>query len=126
MNQKIEITKYIAEQFGLDTSDRAIQKLIPQWWQNPRKKEQGGLRLTDEGFARLSAHIKAHEIKLEELLEYTNQKIIQLDNFITCPWYIGKRAIYVFDDKMAVQLVLFSGNVSRFLAAKAGKPLTRA
>ena len=119
MNQKIDITKYIAEQSGLPTDEKSIRKLIAQWWQNPRKKEKGGLRLTDEGFARLTAHFTAHKVRFEDPVEYTNRLIIQLDNFIDCPWYITNKAVFVFNDKMAVQLVLFSGNIAKFSTAKA-------
>jgi hypothetical protein len=119
MNQKIDITKYIAEQSGLPTDEKSIRKLTAQWWQNPRKKEKGGLRLTDEGFARLTAHFTAHKVRFEDPVEYTNRLIIQLDNFIDCPWYITNKAVFVFNDKMAVQLVLFSGNIARFSTAKA-------
>ena len=119
MNQKIDITKYIAEKSGLSTDEKSIRKLTAQWWQNPRKKEKGGLRLTDEGFARLTAHFTAHKVRFEDPVEYTNRLIIQLDNFIDCPWYITNKAVFVFNDKMAVQLVLFSGNIAKFSTAKA-------
>ena len=122
MNQKIKITKYIAEQFNLPTDDKSIKKLIPAWWFNPRKKEIGGLRLTDEGFARATAHLKSYKVMFDEPVEYTNQLIIWLDHFINCPWYVTKKEIFVFNEKMAVQLVLFSGNITRYGAAKAKKP----
>jgi hypothetical protein len=119
MNQKIKITKYIAEQSGLPTDDKSIRKLISQWWINPRQKEKGGLRLSDDGFARLTTQFKAHKVKFDGPVDYTNQLIIRLDNFIDCPWFLAKKEIYVFNDKMAVQLVLFSGNIAKFSTAKA-------
>jgi hypothetical protein len=119
MNQKIDITKYVAEQSGLPTDEKSIRKLVAQWWQNPRKKEKGGLRLTDDGFARLTTQFTAHKVRFEDPIEYTNQLIIRLDNFIDCPWYITNKAVFVFNDKMAVQLVLFSGNIVKFSTAKA-------
>jgi hypothetical protein len=119
MNQKIDLTKYVAEHSGLPTDEKSIRKLVAQWWQNPRKKEKGGLRLTDEGFARLTTQIKAHRVRFDHPVEYTNQLIIQLDNFIDCPWYVSNKEIFVFSEKMAVQLVLFSGNIAKFSSAKA-------
>ena len=120
VNLKFNVTKYIAEQYGLPVDEKSIKKLVPQWWQNPRRKEKGGLKLTDEGFARLSAHITYHRVRFEEPQEIiTNQLVLQLDNLITCPWFLTKREVYVFDDKVAIQLVLFSGNIIRFTNAKA-------
>lgn len=120
-NQKIEITKYLANAEGLSTEDSFVKRLISTWWQNPRQKEQGGLRLTESGFEMMSKHFNPHKVKFEEPLtaKPSNQFILRLDNFITCPWYITHRAVWVFDDKMAVQLVLFSGNIEKFTTAKA-------
>lgn len=118
-NLKTEITKYIATQYGLPTDDKSLKKNISQWWYNPRDKAKGGLRLTDEGFARLTAHITSYPVMFREPLDYTNQLVLRLDNFINCPWYLDKRHLYVFDDKMAVQLILFEGNLTRFSSAKA-------
>lgn len=119
MNQKIELTTYVAKQSNLPADDKSVKKLIPQWWQNPRMKTTGGLRLTDEGFARFTTQLKAHRVRFDQPVEYTNQLIIQLDNFIDCPWYVSNREIFVFSERMAVQLVLFSGNIAKFSSAKA-------
>ena len=122
MKQKIEVTKYVAEQLKLATDEKSIKKLIPVFWQNPRDKEKGGLRLTDKGFEKLKeADIKVHRVRFDEPIHYTNQLIIWLDNFIDCPWYVTNREIFVFSEKMAVQLVLFGGNIAKFSAAKAKK-----
>lgn len=119
MYKKNEITKYIAEQSGLPLDEKSLRKLTASWWQNPRKKDKGGLKLTDEGFANLTRYVKPHCVRFDSEMDYTNQLILRLDNFITCPWYLCKKEIYVFDDKMAVQLVLFSGNIQKFTTAKA-------
>jgi hypothetical protein len=119
MNQKTDITKYVAEQSELPTDTKSLRKLISQWWINPRQKVKGGLRLSDDGFARLTTQFKSYKVKFDEPVDYTNQLIIRLDNFIDCPWYLTKKEIYVFNDKMAVQLVLFSGNIAKFSTAKA-------
>jgi len=118
INQKIEITKYIAEKLELATDEKNIRKFLSLWWQNPRYKKKGGLRLTDEGFARLTSQITCHRVRFENQLEYTGKLVLEMDNLIECPWYIGKRDIFVFNDKMAVQLVLFSGDISKFTRAK--------
>jgi hypothetical protein len=120
VNQKIEITKYIAEQAGLGTDERLIRKLNAAWWQNPRKKIKGGLKLTEQGFDILSRYLGYHKVRFETPPEIiTSQLVLRLDNLITCPWYLTRREVYVFDDKMAVQLVLFSGNIVKFVDAKA-------
>ena len=120
MTIKIKITQYVAEQLGLAIDEKSINNLKQVLWQNPRNKEKGSLRLTDRGFVSLKqADLKCHKVVFEDPVEYTNQTILWLDNFIECPWYTTKKEIFVFDDKIAVQLVLFSGNIGRFVEIKA-------
>jgi hypothetical protein len=121
MNQKIKLTEYLLDELGLADGDKkTLKKYLNTWWYNTRKKETGGLRLTTEGFEALTqSGFKSHKVRFDDPIEYTNQLIIQLDHFIDCPWYITPKFIYVFNDKMAVQLVLFSGNIARFGQAKA-------
>jgi len=124
MIQKLEVTKYIAEQSGLTTDQKSLRKLHTLWWQNTRQKVKGGLRLTDEGFARATAFIKSHKVDIDDGIDYNNQLIIRLDNLIECPWYISNKHIFLFDEKIAVQMILFSGNIARFTAAKVKNRLT--
>lgn len=120
MTQKYEITKLVLESQGIVADDKRIKKTIPVWWINPRKKAKGGLGLTEQGFECLqNADIKVHKIRFEQPVQITNQLILWIDNFIDCPFYLTKKEIYVFGEKMAVQLVLFSGDIAKFTAAKA-------
>jgi hypothetical protein len=119
MNQKTDITKYVIAQRGLSMDDKQLRALLATWWFSTRKKENGGLRLTDQGFDCLSKYIKFHRVSFQEEFHYNNQLVIWLDRFINCPWYLANNEIYVFDEKMAVQLVLFNGNIEKFAVAKA-------
>jgi hypothetical protein len=124
MNQKLDITKYLAEQWGLDTDQKSLKQLNTLWWQNPRNKIKGGLRFTDDGFARASPHLKCHKVDIDDGIDYNSQLIIRLDNLIDCPWYLSTRHIFLFDEKVAVQMILFSGNIARFTDAKVRNRLT--
>jgi hypothetical protein len=120
MNYKIEITQKVLETLGMETTENRIRKTIPVWWYSTRKKDSGGLRLTEQGFEALTkAEIKSYRIQFDEPIHPTNQLIIWLDHFIDCPFYLDNKEIYVFSEKMAVQLVLFSGNIYKFSKAKA-------
>ena len=120
MNQKIELTKYLLTELNIGSNEKKLKKYLAAWWYNTRKKDVGGLRLTKEGFETLThLGIKSHRVKFQEEMEYTNQLVIWLDHFIDCPWFVTPREIFVFNDRMAVQLVLFSGNIVKFSQAKA-------
>jgi hypothetical protein len=121
MNQKLELTRYVAEQCQLPIDDDSIKHYLTQWWFNSRKKSLGGFRLTDEGFDRISEHIKRHRVIIDDPIKYTNKVIIWLDNYIDSPWYVTNDEIFVFSEKMAVQLVLFSGNIARYSEIKAAR-----
>ena len=119
MNLKSQITSKVAEILGYPTDPKSLKTYLRKWWANPRNKEVGGLKLTSDGFNEISkAQIKFHKIRLDGKLQNTNQNLIKLDQYITCPGYINKFYIHIFDDKMAVQFVLFSGNLQKFITAK--------
>lgn len=123
MNKKRIITKYVAEELGLSNDDKSMRKLTVAWWQNTRTKDTGGLKLTSEGYAALTkAGIKEYRIRFDEPLPLmTNQQLVWMNNFIDCPYYLTNRAIVVFSQSIAVQLILFSGNIESFISAKARK-----
>jgi hypothetical protein len=115
MDLKTEITKQVLESMGLVADPQRVKKTIPIWWANPRKKTNSGLRLTDQGFECLQkADIKSYEIKFEKPLQYTNQLVINLDRYMDFPFHINSRSVHVFGEKMAVQLVLFSGDIQKY------------
>lgn len=119
MNLKIELTKYIAKVLDRGNDEKTLLNLKREMWENPRIKDQGGLRLTELGFNYLiMAEIRYHEIRFDEQLNYTNKLVIDMDNYIDCPWYMTNKNIYVFGERMALQLILFSGSMSKFTKAK--------
>jgi hypothetical protein len=120
MDQRTEITRYVLQQAGKPHDDAYVKKMLSAFWMNPRQKTKGGLRLTDSGWDWLrQADLKYYQIDLPKEIEWTNQLIIRLDQFIECPFYITKKSIYVFGERMAVQLVLFSGNIQKYGLSRA-------
>ncbi len=118
-NQKIEVTKYVLTQLNRPTDDKTLRTFIRILWKNPRQKLKGGLSLTKQGFESLTkAEIKSYRIKFEEILNFDNKIILGLDNFINAPFYVTSREIHVFDETTAIQLVLFGGDVKKFVNAK--------
>lgn len=121
MDIKQHLTKIVSEQLGWPTEAKLLAKNHQLIWLNPRKKNIGGMRLTDEGFAIFTEQMdmKSYDIAFPKEFTLTNQVTIWLDRFIDGPYYITKKSIIVFKEKTAVQLVLFSGDVQKFGLAKA-------
>jgi hypothetical protein len=118
MNKKV-YTKIFLKQLDKDASDTAVSEYMPVWWQNTREKEEGGLRLTEAGFDVVDRLITTYEIPFPSDMKLTTQVIIFLDKFIDCPYFITKQSIFVTNERKAVELTLFSGDMRKYGIAKA-------
>jgi hypothetical protein len=65
--------------------------------------------------------IETYDIPFPPDMPLTTQVIIFLDQFISCPYYITNKGIIVTDQKKAVELTLFSGDVRKYGLTKAMK-----
>ena len=111
-------TKVFLKELGKSTNDVDIQEYLPLRWQNIR--ENGGLRLTDEGFNIINQiELAMYDIPFPLDMPITSQVIIFLDKFIDCPYYVTKTSIWVTGEKKAVELTLFSGDIRKYGIAKA-------
>jgi len=120
MNQKLEITKYVINYLGIESkNEKNFKSIYHSIWRNPRTKDQGGYMLTRKGFELLSkSDIKYYEIRLEDRnITFDNKFILWLDNIFNTPFYISDTKIYFFNERPAVQLVLFSGNIQKYYRA---------
>lgn len=120
MDTKLVLTKEFLKGSGLPDDAKSLEKYLWSWWVNPRLNGDRSLGLTSQGYEVISKDVglKFYQIDLPDNTEITNQLIIWLDKFIDCPWYMTKRSIFVSREKVAVQLVLFSGDLQKFGKAK--------
>lgn len=115
MNPKYKYTKVFLHQQGKSTDEVSIKQHIPLWWKNIRNKDVGGLRLTEAGFDLLTElDIKVYEVAFPKGKDLSVHAIIFLDQFIDCPYYLTPWSIYVTNEKKAVELTLFSGDINRY------------
>lgn len=122
MSDKTVYTKLFLKELGQSTSEENVKAMMPMWWYNTRKKDTGGLRLTDEGFEAIhKIGITTYDIPYPKDMPFTTQVIIFLDQFIDCPYYLTNRSITVTHEKKAVELTLFSGDLRKYGIIKAMK-----
>ena len=120
MNWKETYNKIFLKELGKATSDLSIKEYMPLWWQNNRSKNSGGLRLTDKGYETLqSIELATYDVPYPKDMTLTTQVIIFLDQFIDCPYYLTNRSITVTNEKKAVELTLFSGDIRKYGLIKA-------
>lgn len=119
MNKTI-YTKLFLKETGQSVSDESVHEYLPLWWQNTREKTEGGLRLTELGMDIVKQiGLSTYDIPYPHDMPITAQVIIYLDKFIDCPYYLDKKSITVTNERKAVELALFSGDVRKYGIAKA-------
>ena len=120
MNWKETYTKVFLKELGLSVNETNVKQYMPMWWQNTRSKNTGGLRLTEEGYNILQQiELATYDIPYPRDMPVTTQVIIFLDQFIDCPYYLTNRSIIVTNEKKAVELTLFSGDLRKYRLTKA-------
>jgi len=121
MNWKETYTKIFLQQSGKGVNELSIKEYLPLWWQNTRVKDTGGLRLTDAGyeFIKTTLELQTYDIPYPAEFDLTTNTIIWMDNFIDCPYYLTNRSIIVTNEKKAMELSLFSGDVRKYGLQKA-------
>lgn len=124
MSNKVTYTKLFLKELGKSYNDMAVKEHLPLWWYNTREKEEGGLRLTEEGFDAINTiGLQTYDIPYPKDMPITTQIIIFLDKFIDCPYYLTNKSITVTNERKAVELGLFSGDLRKYGLTKA---MTRA
>lgn len=122
MISKKALTEKLHTEYCLKFDGLPFEQFYKTIWMSHREKKTGGFRLTEAGFCTLkdSLEYKAYEIEYpkEDGFMITNNTIIQLDRFIDCPYFLDKKQIWVFREKMAVQLILFSGDIQKFAKSR--------
>lgn len=123
MNRKNELTSKVLQILHPNHTEKDFKKAKFDWWENPRTKDTGGFQLTKAGFnALVNADIKSYKVKIEKKFKAKSVKnILWLDQHLNSPYYFhsegGHYYIFVFDERTAVQLMLFSGNIEKMLRA---------
>ena len=123
MNWKETYTKVFLKQAGIAISESSLAEYMPVWWQNTRENDSGGLRLTEAGLLFLMEKIElaTYDIPFPPDFKITTQVVIFLDKFIDCPYFLTNKGLTVTNEKKALELHLFSGDVRKYGLAKALK-----
>jgi hypothetical protein len=122
MNQDT-YTRVFLKNAEMAVTDENVSVYLRKWFMNTRKKAEGGLRLTDDGFdfVKDSLELKLYEVPFPATLDLKPQVILFLDKFIDCPYYLTPESITVSSERKNFELHLFAGDVRQFGLIKAMK-----
>ena len=121
MNWKETYTKIFLKSANIAISEASMKEYMPLWWKNSRSKATGGLRLTDDGitFLKEKLQIQTYDVPFPNDFNLTTQTIIFLDKYIDCPYYLADDGVIVTNEKKAMELMLFSGDIRKYGLNKA-------
>ena len=121
MDRKTAYTRTFMQLMEQPIHDETIKTNYYTWWQNVRESYQArSLRLTKQGFEMLeSIDLKTYTVKFPQKIIFTPQTYLWLDEFVDCPYFVDKAKIIVTMEKMALQLMLFAGDVTKYGMARA-------
>ncbi len=114
-------TKIFLKEMGRSTDEANVKLHLNQWWQSKRTKDEGGLRLSLNGYEFLvtELELKEYEISFNEKIELSPQTIIFFDQFLDCPYFLTNQSLTVFNEKKAFELYMFSDDIRKYGLIKA-------
>jgi hypothetical protein len=123
MNWKENYTKIFLKTANKSIDEATVKQYISIWWQNTRSKDTGGLRLTEAGYNFITEELElqTYQVPYPRDFDFTTNVIIWMDQFIDCPYYLDRQGIVVTNEKKAMELHLFSGDVRKYGLIKAMK-----
>ena len=121
MDRKTAYTRTFMGLLEQTIHDDSVKTNYYTWWQNVRESYQArSLRLTKIGLQMIEGlDIKTYNIKFPAKVIFTPQTYLWLDEFVDCPYYVDKKQIIVTMEKMALQLMLFAGDITKYGLARA-------
>lgn len=120
MNQDT-YTKIFLQQSNQAVNEASVSSAKRAWWVNIRRKDSGGLRLSDEGlrFLKEDLDMQVYEVVLPATVDIKPQVIIHLDKIMDCPYHLTERTITVTSERKCFELHLFSGDIVKYGLIKA-------
>lgn len=121
MISKETFTKIFLQQKEKSIDSANVKHYMYKWWQSHRNKDEGGLRLSDDGFDFLvnELNLRTFEIPFTEPIDLSPQTIIFFDRTMDFPYYLTNQSITVFSERKSFELYMFSDDIRKYGIVKA-------
>lgn len=112
---KMSFIKGILDDHAIEYDILKIRHIYCDTWNNWRNDSKS-LRITKSGLDWLKKYIKFYKVKYsnEIKLPLTNKFLLLLGDYVDCPYYLDEDGIWVSTEQIAVQLILFNGNIEKY------------
>ena len=114
-------TKVFLNSLGRSTDEANVKSHMNRIWMSKRTKDEGGLRLSLEGYEFLIGEVKLeeYEIPFTDKIDLSPQIIIFFDQFLDCPYLLTDQSLTVFSEKKSFELYMFSDDIRKYGLVKA-------
>ena len=121
MDVKTAYTRTFMQLLNQPDHEETLKSCYYTWWQNVRESYQArSLRMTKSGLEVLKKlEIKTYSIKFPDKIIFTPQTFLWLDEYVDCPYFVDNKQIVVSKERMALQLMMFAGDVTKYGLARA-------
>jgi len=121
MISKETFTRIFLQQKEKSTDSANVKHHMYKWWQSHRNKDEGGLRLSEDGFDFLvnELNLRTFEIPFTEPIDLSPQTIIFFDRTMDFPYYLTNQSITVFSERKSFELYMFSDDIRKYGLVKA-------
>ena len=121
MDTKTAYTRTFMTLLEQPIHEESVKTNYYTWWQNVRESYQArSLRLTKQGLETVEKlEIKTYSIKFPDKIIFTPQTYLWLDEYVDCPYFVDKKNIVVTMERMALQLMMFAGDITKYGLARA-------
>ena len=121
MDTKTAYTRTFMTLLEQPIHEESVKTNYYTWWQNVRESYQArSLRLTKQGLETVEKlEIKTSMIKFPAKIIFTPQTYLWLDEYVDCPYFVDKKSIVVTMERMALQLMMFAGDITKYGLARA-------
>lgn len=119
IEDKMCFIKAVLDDNGIEYDTLKIRHIYCDTWNNWRN-ECRALRITKSGLDWLKQHMKFYKISYSPEVNqpFTNRFLLLLSKHMDCPYYLDEDAIWVSAEQVAVQLILFNGNIEKYCLLK--------
>jgi hypothetical protein len=119
IKDKMCFIKALLDESGTEYDTLKIKNIYCNTWYNWRS-EFKALRITKSGLDWLKKHIKFYEINYPHDFRapFTNKLFLSISKYVDCPYFLDEDSIWVSSEHIAVQLILFNGNIEKYCLLK--------